>query len=111
MIYKTTLRVPTTKQNKRSSKCYFSRQTSVLQQLSFSKQKEQPKDLTRSEYRKKKQVAKAPESLPHTGEQQSIWLIIIGLFMTVGAISFKNKKRQNKKDVFYDSKKRAEKVG
>ncbi|PQG22530.1 surface exclusion protein, partial [Enterococcus faecalis] len=70
--------------------------TTGLQQLSFSKQKEQPKaqDLTHSESRKTKQVAKAPESLPHTGEQQSIWLTIIGLFMAAGAISFKNKKRK-----------------
>ena len=71
--------------------------TPGLQQLSFSKQKEQPKaqTLTHSEPRKTKQVAKAQESLPHTGEQQSIWLTIFGLFMAVGAISFKNKRRKN----------------
>ncbi|MGL9992018.1 surface exclusion protein Sea1 [Enterococcus sp. DIV1385a] len=71
--------------------------TTGLQQLSFSKQKEQPKAqaLTHSEPRKTKQVAKAQESLPHTGEQQSIWLTIFGLFMAVGAISFKNKRRKN----------------
>ena len=71
--------------------------TPGLQQLSFSKQKEQPKAqaLTHSEPRKTKQVAKAPESLPQTGEQRSIWLTIIGLFMAVGAISFKNKRRKN----------------
>ncbi|MEM5041099.1 surface exclusion protein SEA1/PrgA, partial [Enterococcus faecalis] len=65
--------------------------TTGLQQLSFSKQKEQPKAqaLSHSELRKTKQVAKAQESLPHTGEQQSIWLTIFGLFMAVGAISFK----------------------
>ena len=45
--------------------------TPGLQQLSFSKQKEQPKAqaLTHSESRKTKQVAKAPDSLPHTGEK------------------------------------------
>ncbi|MXS54315.1 LPXTG cell wall anchor domain-containing protein, partial [Enterococcus faecalis] len=71
--------------------------TTGLQQLSFSKQKEQPKAqaLSHSELRKTKQVAKAQESLPHTGEQQSIWLTIFGLFMAVGAISFKNKRRKN----------------
>lgn len=71
--------------------------TPGLQQLSFSKQKEQPKAqaLTHLEPRKTKQVAKAPESLPQTGEQQSIWLTIIGLFMAAGAISFKNKRRKN----------------
>ncbi|EOM19405.1 LPXTG cell wall anchor domain-containing protein, partial [Enterococcus faecalis] len=71
--------------------------TPGLQQLSFSKQKEQPKaqTLTHSEPRKTKQVAKAQESLPHTGEQKSIWLTIFGLFMAVGAISFKNKRRKN----------------
>ncbi|EMW5659837.1 LPXTG cell wall anchor domain-containing protein, partial [Enterococcus faecalis] len=71
--------------------------TPGLQQLSFSKQKEQPKaqTLTHSEPSKTKQVAKAQESLPHTGEQQSIWLTIFGLFMAVGAISFKNKRRKN----------------
>ncbi|WP_155033498.1 LPXTG cell wall anchor domain-containing protein, partial [Enterobacter ludwigii] len=42
-----------------------------------------------------KQVAKSQESLPQTGEQQSIWLTIMGLFMAVGAISFKNKRRKN----------------
>ncbi|MDU7773069.1 MAG: SEC10/PgrA surface exclusion domain-containing protein, partial [Enterococcus faecalis] len=70
--------------------------TPGLQQLSFSKQKEQPKAqaLTHSEPRKTKQVAKSQESLPQTGEQQSIWLTIMGLFMAVGAISFKNKKRK-----------------
>ncbi|EPI17272.1 LPXTG-motif protein cell wall anchor domain protein, partial [Enterococcus faecalis] len=47
------------------------------------------------EPRKTKQVAKAQESLPHTGEQKSIWLTIFGLFMAVGAISFKNKRRKN----------------
>ncbi|EFM68548.1 LPXTG cell wall anchor domain-containing protein, partial [Enterococcus faecalis] len=40
------------------------------------------------------QVAKAQESLPQTGEQQSIWLTIIGLLMAAGTISFKNKKRK-----------------
>ncbi|EOE88272.1 LPXTG cell wall anchor domain-containing protein, partial [Enterococcus faecalis] len=50
---------------------------------------------THSEPRKTKQVAKAPESLPHTGEQQSIWLTIVGLLMAAGAISFKNKRRKN----------------
>ncbi|WP_347005342.1 surface exclusion protein SEA1/PrgA [Enterococcus faecalis] len=71
--------------------------TPGLQQLSFSKQKEQPKAqaLTHSEPRKTKQVAKSQESLPQTGEQQSIWLTIMGLFMAVGAISFKNKRRKN----------------
>ncbi|HAZ7651052.1 TPA: SEC10/PgrA surface exclusion domain-containing protein, partial [Enterococcus faecalis] len=71
--------------------------TTGLQQLSFSKQKEQPKAqaLTHSEPRKTKQVAKAQESLPQTGEQQSIWLTIIGLLMAAGAISFKNKRRKN----------------
>ncbi|MDU3973136.1 MAG: LPXTG cell wall anchor domain-containing protein, partial [Enterococcus faecalis] len=71
--------------------------THGLQQLSFSKQKEQPKAqaLTHSEPRKTKQVAKSQESLPQTGEQQSIWLTIMGLFMAVGAISFKNKRRKN----------------
>ncbi|WP_368550971.1 surface exclusion protein SEA1/PrgA, partial [Enterococcus faecalis] len=70
--------------------------TPGLQQLSFSKQKEQPKAqaLTHLEPRKTKQVAKAPESLPQTGEQQSIWLTIIGLLMAAGTISFKNKKRK-----------------
>ncbi|MBO6324275.1 surface exclusion protein SEA1/PrgA, partial [Enterococcus faecalis] len=70
--------------------------TPGLQQLSFSKQKEQPKaqTLTHSEPRKTKQVAKAQESLPQTGEQQSIWLTIIGLLMAAGTISFKNKKRK-----------------
>ncbi len=69
--------------------------TPGIQQLSFSKQKEQSQALTHSESRKTKQVAKAPESLPHTGEQQSIWLTIIGLLMAAGAINFKNKRRKN----------------
>ena len=71
--------------------------TSDLQSLSVFKPKEEPKAqaLTYSEPRKIKQVAKAPESLPQTGEQQSIWLTIIGLFMAAGAISFKNKRRKN----------------
>ncbi|MBJ1667505.1 surface exclusion protein SEA1/PrgA, partial [Enterococcus faecalis] len=71
--------------------------TPGLQQLSFSKQKEQPKAqaLTHSEPRKTKQVAKAQESLPQTGEQQSIWLTIIGLLMAAGALNFKNKRRKN----------------
>ncbi len=43
--------------------------TPGIQQLSFSKQKEQPQALTHSEPRKTKQVAKAQESLPQTGEQ------------------------------------------
>ncbi|MGC3071868.1 LPXTG cell wall anchor domain-containing protein, partial [Enterococcus faecalis] len=51
--------------------------------------------LTHSEPRKTKQVAKAPVSLPHTGEQQSIWLTIVGLLMAAAAISFKNKRRKN----------------
>ncbi len=69
--------------------------TPGIQQLSFSKQKEQSQALTHSESRKTKQVAKAPESLPHTGEQQSIWVTIVGLFMAAGAINFKNKRRKN----------------
>lgn len=67
--------------------------TPELQPLSVSKPKAQA--LTHSESRKTKQAEKAPETLPHTGEQQSIWLTIMGLLMAVGAISFKNKKRKN----------------
>ncbi|EHB5081919.1 TPA: LPXTG cell wall anchor domain-containing protein [Enterococcus faecalis] len=61
--------------------------THGLQQLSFTKQKAQPKvqALIRAEYRNMKQAEKTSESLPHTGEQQSTWLTIMG----AGTISFK----------------------